>query len=419
MTAQALQFATEIVLTLKQAGYIAYWAGGCVRDFLLGIDPADYDIATSADPNQIRRLFGYNRTLPVGAAFGVIIVLSPDRQMQVEVATFRTDAGYSDGRRPDSVTFSTPEMDAQRRDFTINGMFFDPINRQVIDFVGGQEDLRNCTVRAIGDPHARIREDKLRMLRAVRIAARFGFEIDDQTYRAICRHALETSGVSGERLAVELRKTLETKGVTWAVAAWAETGLLQILLPEVAEVWQVTDCAERVLRLLGYPQPISWLGRLAGILWAAKGQHSAATVDRLKSQLKFSNKESSSLSFALRHQTELQSANLLAWSIVQPLLISHGIEIAVQLLQLRTEIGEVELTTIEWIRQRLDWPQECLNPAPILTGYDLLDAGLKGSPRFSQLMHQARCLQLDGELTSRQQAIQWLYQNKPDEKNQL
>src|SRR5688572_4921449 len=174
-------FALEIVEKLRAAGFEALWAGGCVRDELLGLTPKDYDVATSAMPDQIRDVFGRRRTLPIGAAFGVITVLGPRAAGQVEVATFRTDAAYSDGRRPDSVTFTDAEHDAQRRDFTINGLFYDPIEGKVVDFVGGQEDLKRGTIRAIGDPRLRIAEDKLRMLRAVRFAATFNFAIDPDT----------------------------------------------------------------------------------------------------------------------------------------------------------------------------------------------------------------------------------------------
>src|SRR5262245_11907033 len=160
-------FALEIAQKLRAAGFEALWAGGCVRDELLGLVPKDYDVATSATPDQIRDLFGHRRTLPIGAAFGVITVLGTRAAGQIEVATFRSDAAYSDGRHPDSVTFTTAKHDAQRRDFTINGLFFDPVAEQVVDYVDGQQDLTRRVIRAIGDPRLRIGEDRLRMLRAV------------------------------------------------------------------------------------------------------------------------------------------------------------------------------------------------------------------------------------------------------------
>ena len=161
------QFAIEVTFALQRAGHTAYWAGGCVRDAILGREPKDYDVATSATPDQVRELFGFKRTLPIGASFGVITVVGPKSAGQIEVATFRRDGGYSDGRRPDSVEFTDAQEDAIRRDFTINGMFFDPATQQVIDYVGGQEDIKRRVIRAIGDPDKRIEEDKLRMLRAL------------------------------------------------------------------------------------------------------------------------------------------------------------------------------------------------------------------------------------------------------------
>ena len=204
------EFATEVVRTLQQAGFRALWAGGCVRDELLGLTPNDYDVATDARPEQVANLF--RRSIAIGAAFGVVEVIGPrgdDRQhLTVEVATFRSDGVYIDGRRPESVTFSSPELDAQRRDFTINGMFFDPIAGQLHDFVGGQIDLEAKVLRAIGDPVARFTEDKLRVLRAVRIAARFELSIDPATLAAAQQIAAQIIVVSAERIAEELRKLL-------------------------------------------------------------------------------------------------------------------------------------------------------------------------------------------------------------------
>src|SRR2546423_12854917 len=198
-------FAVRVVQRLRDAGYQALWAGGCVRDELLGLVPKDYDVATDATPEQVRRLF--RRTVAVGAAFGVVEVLGP-RPLKVQVATFRSDVSYSDGRRPDRVVFSSAREDALRRDFTINGMFFDPLTDQLIDYVGGQEDLRARVLRAIGDPVRRFTEDKLRMLRAVRIATRFDLTLDEATATAVRAMAPEIRAVSAERIAEELRKLL-------------------------------------------------------------------------------------------------------------------------------------------------------------------------------------------------------------------
>ena len=247
-------FALEIVQQLRAAGFEALWAGGCVRDQLLGIEPKDYDVATSATPDEIRDLFGRRRTLAIGASFGVITVLGPRAAGQIEVATFRTDAAYSDGRHPDSVTFTTAENDAARRDFTINGLFFDPVAGEVVDYVGGRDDLERKIIRAIGDPAARIAEDKLRMLRAVRFAATFDFTIDPQTLAAIQHSAAEVTTVSPERIGMEIRRMLVDKSRVVALDLLRDTNLLTHVLPEVAQLeppaWQDTS---RVLAALQDP----------------------------------------------------------------------------------------------------------------------------------------------------------------------
>ncbi|MBC8117031.1 MAG: CCA tRNA nucleotidyltransferase, partial [Candidatus Saccharimonas sp.] len=227
------EFAVEIVRRLRAAGHTALLAGGCVRDLLLGREPKDYDVATTARPEQVRELFGHRRTLAVGASFGVIVVTGPREAGHVEVATFRTEGPYHDGRRPESVAFCTPEEDAQRRDFTINGMFYDPIDARVLDFVGGEADLAARVIRAIGDPHERMREDKLRMLRAVRFAATLDFALDEITAAAVREMADEIVVVSQERIAQELRRMLVDPHRRRAVELCADVRLLNVILPEL------------------------------------------------------------------------------------------------------------------------------------------------------------------------------------------
>ena len=267
-------------------------------------------------------------------------------------------------------------------------------------------------VRAIGDAEQRLSEDKLRMLRAVRIAARFGFEIEPATYQAIARHASETASVSGERLAVEIRKTLETTAAAWATMAWAETGLLAVLLPEVAENWPREEGASRITRMLGYPQPTGWWARLSCLLWAAVGPEPGSTLVHLKERLRFSNPDLAALRFALSQQITLDRAVQLPWSVVQPLLISPWITTAVELLELRTETGETTTAAADWLHQRLQWPAQQLNPPPLLTGQSLTQAGLRPGPLYKSLLDQVRCQQLDGQLTTAQQALDWVQQRR-------
>jgi len=218
-----------------------------VRDALLSLTPKDFDVATDATPEQVREVFGADHTRAVGEAFGVVLVHGrlAKTKCQVEVATFRTDGSYSDGRRPDWVVYATAEQDAQRRDFTINGLFYDPIAQRVIDFVGGQSDLGNRLLRAIGDPYARINEDKLRMLRAIRFAARYSLELDPATRKAIEESASGIQRVSGERIGMELSKILEHPNRQWAWSELARCGLLEHIAPELLPV----DQAELFLQL--------------------------------------------------------------------------------------------------------------------------------------------------------------------------
>src|SRR5438477_159707 len=230
------EFAVEVVRRLRAAGYQALWAGGCVRDELLGLVPKDYDVATDARPEDVRRLFP--RTVAVGMSFGVIEVLGPRARastapLRVQVATFRSDVSYSDGRHPDEVVFSSAREDALRRDFTINGMFFDPLKGELLDYVGGQADLQARVLRAIGDPAVRFTEDKLRLLRAVRIATRFGLTIDPATAAAVQAMAGQITVVSAERIAEELRRLLCDPRRAHGMNLLFDLGLVAPILPEL------------------------------------------------------------------------------------------------------------------------------------------------------------------------------------------
>jgi poly(A) polymerase len=408
------QFAIEVVQRLRDGGFEALWAGGCVRDLIMGHEPHDFDVATSATPDQVRGLFGVRRTRMVGACFGVIIVLSQHRdQQQVEVATFRTDASYSDGRRPDSVVFSTAEKDAQRRDFTINGMFFDPLTNQVIDYVGGRADLDQKLIRAIGDPHARLSEDKLRMLRAVRFAARFQFLIEPNTYAAIKAHASDVRIVSGERIAVELKKTLMTDQAAWAMDTCLQLGLMDVVAPEIADAWP--NCHQATMDLLRVNDSSNWIVRMASLYWPltesldhAPSKLIAAWSQLLKERLKLSNEECDGFCFSLESQRLLEQAPHVAWSKIQPLFITPHARSGIELLRIRARLNASLTPPAEWLSTKLSMPLEELNPPPLIDGRDLHDLGLAAGPRFKIILQQARDLQLDGQLKNRHQAIDWL-----------
>ena len=222
----------EIIEDLKKAGYEAYWAGGCVRDMLLGIQPKDFDIVTSAKPDDIERILDH--TIPIGKQFGVILAIKNGHSF--EIATFRSDAGYSDGRRPDAVEFTNAKEDALRRDFTINAMFYDPSTEEVMDYVEGQKDMRDKLVRFIGNPEERIKEDNLRILRAVRFKNEFDFQYHPDTYQAIKKHVQLIKNISPNRIADELNKTIMGKNAARAFEELFEIGALEIIMPELCRL---------------------------------------------------------------------------------------------------------------------------------------------------------------------------------------
>jgi tRNA nucleotidyltransferase/poly(A) polymerase len=391
------EFALDVVRQLRAAGYESLWAGGCVRDQLLGITPKDYDVATSAKPDEIHDLFGNRRTLAIGAAFGVITVLGPRSAGQIEVATFRTDAAYSDGRHPDSVTFTTAEEDARRRDFTINGLFYDPLAEQVVDYVNGQRDLTDQVIRAIGDPHQRFDEDKLRLLRAVRFAAAFGFRIEEETFRAIQRRAADITSVSAERIGAEIRRMLTDAQRTTAVELLRDSGLLPHVLPEVAALdssaWQKT------LRVLGELDGPTLPLALAALLLCVENTPVAGTVGR---RLRYTSKEMDRAGWLLSNLATIRAADEIAWPRLQRVLVHDGAE---ELLALHAAIAGPDDAALAFCRERLAWPTERLNPAPLVDGADLIAHGLEPGPQFAALLERIRDSQLDGHIASRTDAL--------------
>lgn len=391
------EFALEVVTKLRAAGFEALWAGGCVRDELLGLVPKDYDVATNALPEQVRELFGHRRTLPIGASFGVVTVLGPRAAGQIEVATFRTDAAYSDGRHPDSVAFTDAQHDAQRRDFTINGLFYDPLAKRVVDYVGGQIDLQQRIVRAIGDPHARLHEDRLRMLRAVRFAAAFGYEIEPATRHAIQAMAAEVLSVSAERIGTEVRRMLLDAHRDVALQLLAATGLLSHVAPEVAQLSKHQfDDTLRLLRGLHEPTLPS---ALAALLFHVPTADAAGVVGR---RLRFTNKEIERTAWILSHRAIVASAPQVSWPCLQRVLVHDGIAELIALHQ--ANAGPADCATAFCI-ERLGWPPERLNPAPLLDGAALIAHGLQPGPRFSYLLEAVRDAQLNGEIATTTEAL--------------
>lgn len=414
MSSPARQFAVEVVQRLVEAGYQALWAGGCVRDFLLEGEPADFDVATDARPDQVRKLFGRRRTLAVGESFGVIIVLGPKEAGQVEVATFRTDATYSDGRRPDAITFSTPQEDALRRDFTINGMFYDPLAEELIDYVGGQSDLEARIVRAIGDPHARIEEDKLRMLRALRFAARFDFVLDESTLLAIRTHGPQIEVVSQERISDEFRKMLRHPSRARGMEMIAESGLLPHVLPEIIDCWGDGNYATNTLEMLqlqrvgGFELAASIVFRCLSerVATGPQDRHRATELDVLGKRLRLSNQECDDISWLAGHYRQIQNAEALTLAELKPLLADSRRDQLIEFARLADVVERHAPRGATYCEQYLQQtPQELLDPPPLLTGGDLIAMGQRPGKHFATVLAEVRAAQLNERLESPEQAM--------------
>ena len=406
------QFAFDVVERLRTAGFQAFWAGGCVRDELLGRIPADYDVATSAKPDEVRDVFGRRRTLAVGAAFGVITVLGPKDSGQIEVATFRTDEAYTDGRHPAGVRFSSPQEDAQRRDFTINGLFLDPLSGEVHDYVGGREDLKAGVVRAIGVPAMRFGEDHLRMLRAIRFAAAFGFALDGETRAAIEKMTHLVTTVSPERIAAELRAMVSRPGRRRALELLDETGLAREVLPEVAPAdgddsarasWQQ---AARIIDALDEPDLSTALAAIFETAGDERLRHAAH-------KLRLSNREVKLACWLVDAVATLGNATaeeLAArpWSQVQPLLAHDDAFLLADLLRARADCGRGNPEAAAWVTGQASRPKAELDPPPLVTGSDLMAAGIPEGRAVGAALAALRAKQLDGEITSREAAIEWV-----------
>ena len=428
------EFAISVVRRLRDKGYEALWAGGCVRDELLGLPPKDYDVATNARPETVTALF--RRTVAVGASFGVVEVIGPRVEgqfLKVQVATFRSDVSYTHGRRPDAVVYSDARNDALRRDFTINGMFKDPLTGEIIDHVGGQEDLAAKLLRAIGDAEKRFEEDKLRMLRAVRMATRFGLVVDPATVRGIERMASQITIVSAERIADELRKILVHANRARGMRLFLDLGLAQPVLPELvpmkglpqglpdAPVGDLWDHVLRVLDLLGpdVSVPLAFAALLHDV---GKPRTVGRTPDRytfyshehvgkrmageIAERLRLSNDERVRIEWLVEKHQYLCDACSMKLSKLKPVLAHKGIGELLALHRADALASGNGTDHVEFCEKLLgEWTTEDLTPTPLLTGDDLMQLGLEPGPLFKDLLDAVREAQLDGIITTFEQAL--------------
>jgi poly(A) polymerase len=426
--------ATEIVRRLQTAGFSAYWVGGCVRDFLLGREPEDYDIATSAVPDQIETLFP--RTVPVGRKFGVLLVIEDKREFQV--ATFRAEADYQDGRRPEHVTFSNARADASRRDFTVNGLFYDPIRRQLHDWVGGEADLRGKILRTIGPPAERFAEDHLRLLRAVRFAAQLGFEIEAETFAALKANAPRILDISAERIREELMKLFRPPHAARGLDLLRDSGLLQQVLPEIAATIACEQSPDfhpegsvyNHIRLMLSQLPpdasdaLPWAVLLHDVgkpVTAARNQQTGAIhfyghekvgaqmAEALLQRLKFPRRQTEEIVQAVLCHMQFKDVTEMRKSTLRRLLMRPTFPLELELHRLDCLGSHQMLDHYHFlVAQARELAQQPEIRPPLLTGDDLLALGLKPGPAMGALLAELREKQLQDELKTAGEARAWV-----------
>ena len=388
--------ARRVVETLQRAGHIALFAGGCVRDMAMGRRPMDIDVATSAKPAQVVDLFP--RTRQVGAAFGVVLVRV--RGFDVEVATFRRDNEYLDGRHPESVTFADVREDGQRRDFTINGMFYDPVRHEVVDDVGGRDDIRRRLIRAIGDPDRRFAEDHLRMLRAIRFAARLDFTIQAKTRDAIARHAADLRRISPERIREELDLILSSAGRRRAFDEMRETGLLEHLWDGAANLALDADAVAALLGALPPAAPFE-LGLAAMVC--------PLPIDKVASAceaLRCSNDSARTVAWLVTHRDDLAQGDDLPLAALKKLMAHPAFAMLVELFRARLEAGRRPMTAYEAVRRRVGAiPADRVAPPPLVTGHDLAALGVQAGPAYRWILDRVYDAQLAETLSDREAAL--------------
>jgi poly(A) polymerase len=465
----AKQHATNIVRTLRAHGHQAYFNGGCVRDLLLGREPADYDVATDATPREVMQIFP--RTFAVGEQFGVVLVPDPKpaapdvaaeaaltdeathasaeaastpahHRHAVEVATFRSDVGYSDGRHPDEVRFTKdPREDVQRRDFTINGMLLDPLTNEILDFVGGRADLKEGIVRAIGEPQRRFSEDKLRMLRGVRFAARFDYKIDPATMAAIQKLAPQIRQVSNERLREELTKMLTEGHAKSAFQLLDESGLLREVLPEISAMKGVEqppqfhpegDVFVHTLLLLdklpaGVSKTLAWGALLHDV---GKPPTFRVAPDRIRfdghvevgvkmaveicRRLRFSNDETDQILALVEDHMRFGDVQRMKQSMLKRFFRLPAFEEHLELHRIDCLSSHGLLDAYNYaIKQKQSMPAETIRPTPLVTGSDLIAAGYEPGPRFKEILSAVEDAQLEGRVASHEAAMEYVRREFP------
>ena len=434
MISEQESIAAAVVRQLQASGFIAYFAGGCVRDQLLGKSPSDYDIATSASPEQVRGLFPH--TVAVGAQFGVICVLHAGFEFQV--ASFRADGVYIDGRRPVDVTFSTPQLDAERRDFTINGLFRDPVSGEIIDYVGGRADLERGIIRAIGKPADRFREDRLRLLRAVRFGALLGFSFDPETWQAVQGSAREIKVVSPERIRDELIRIFVSPTRVRGFDLLDESGLMHVILPEVTSLknceqppqfhpeGDVFVHTRKMLGLLpgetsvplvfsvlfhdiGKPPTFSYDEADNRIRFSGHDRLGTIMTRRIMERLRFPRAEIDAACEAVENHMVFKDVRNMRVSRLKRFMSRPYFEDEMALHKVDCEGSHGMLDNYDFLlKKQREFANEPLIPPPLITGHDLLQLGWKAGPLIGKALEAVQTRQLEGLLTGHDEALAWV-----------
>ncbi len=418
--------ATCVVRRLRDAGHTAYFAGGCVRDMVMGTIPKDYDVATSATPGEVAKLF--DKTISTGAQYGVMIVVLDGQS--VEVATFRSDEEYADGRHPVRVEYSGEREDALRRDFTINGMFYDPIGERIIDYVGGREDIGKGVIRTIGDPFQRFNEDKLRLIRAVRFSARYGYGIEKETWQALVALASGIVQVSPERVREELVRILTEGAPRRGIEVLKETALLPHILPEVAALAGVEQPAEFhpegdvfthtllmlenmqspspelamavLLHDVGKPPTLSRADRIRFNGHASLGAEMAEAICR---RLRFSNKQTARIADLVREHLRFMHIQEMRDNKRKRFFRKENFAEHLELHRLDCAASHGNLENWEFCLRKLEeYGTEEIHPPPLLGGDDLIAMGYKPGPQFREILTAVEDAQLDGTIRTKEEA---------------
>jgi len=436
-TASPKAIAKEIVAKLQHAGFAAFWVGGCVRDFLLGREPQDFDIATDAKPEQVEKLFA--KTIPVGRKFGVVIVVEGGQQFQI--ATFRAEADYQDGRRPEKVEFANAEADAARRDFTVNGLFYDPLTEKIHDWVGGEKDLRAKIIRTIGAPEERFGEDHLRLLRAVRFAAQLKFEIEPRTFAAIQSLAPKISIISAERVREELIKLFSPPHAARGLVLLRDSGLLEPILPELAATIHCEQSPDfhpegsvfnHLFLMLekmpaGASESLPWAVLLHDIAKPVTAEKDLATgkihfyghekigadmAEKILQRLKFPNRQTEEIVACVRHHMQFKDVQQMRKATLRRLLLRETFTLELELHRLDCLGSFGDLAHFNFlVAQAEELKHQPQIRPPLLTGNDLMALGVPPGKALGALLAEIRERQLADELTTPDAARAWVKEN--------